>query len=126
MSSFLAKASRLTNVNTSDQNCLEFGILHRTPNGRKTYFRGVPRGILTTCLSIFRPGRKRLDRKASVQFLSVSEGGSVANSSVSRIRVTDCMAVARNLCAGGQARGVPVTPVSRGVWGHAPPENFEI
>ena len=25
------------------------------------------------------------------------------------------MAVARNLCAGGQARGVPVTPVSRGV-----------
>ena len=36
------------------------------------------------------------------------------------------MAVARNLCAGGQARGAPVTPVSRGVWGHAPPENFEI
>ena len=30
------------------------------------------------------------------------------------------MAVARNLCAGGQARGAPVTPVSRGVWGHAP------
>ena len=36
------------------------------------------------------------------------------------------MAVARNLCAGGQARGAPVTPVSRGVWGHAPPEKFEI
>ena len=36
------------------------------------------------------------------------------------------MAVARNLCAGGQARGAPVTPVSRGVWGHVPPENFEI
>ena len=36
------------------------------------------------------------------------------------------MAVARNLCAGEQARGAPVTPVSRGVWGHAPPENFEI
>ena len=25
------------------------------------------------------------------------------------------LAVARNLCAGGQARGAPVTPVSRGV-----------
>ena len=36
------------------------------------------------------------------------------------------MAVARNLCAGGQARGAPVTPVTRGVWGHAPPEIFEI
>ena len=36
------------------------------------------------------------------------------------------MAVARNLCAGGRARGTPVTPVSRGVWGHGPPENFEI
>ena len=42
-----------------------------------------------------------------------------------RIQV-DSMAVARNLCAGGQARGAPVTPVSREVWGHAPPENFEI
>ena len=28
---------------------------------------------------------------------------------------THIMAVASNLCAGGQARGVPVTPVSRGV-----------
>ena len=37
------------------------------------------------------------------------------------------IAVARNLCAGGgQARGVPETPVSRGVWGHGPPENFQI
>ena len=36
------------------------------------------------------------------------------------------IAVARNLCAGGQARGAPETPVSRGVWGHVPPENFEI
>ena len=36
------------------------------------------------------------------------------------------LAVARNLCAVGQGRGAPETPVSRGVWGHAPPENFEI
>ena len=34
--------------------------------------------------------------------------------------ITDTMAVARNLCAGGQARGAPVTPVSRGVWGMLP------
>ena len=38
----------------------------------------------------------------------------------------ELMAVARNLCAGGQVRGAPVTPVSRGVWGHGPPDNFEI
>ena len=38
------------------------------------------------------------------------------------------MAVARKVCVrgGGGGTGAPVTPVSRGVWGHAPPEKFEI
>ena len=36
------------------------------------------------------------------------------------------MAVARNLCAGRQARRAPETPVARVVWGHAHPEIFEI
>ena len=73
-----------------------------------------------------RPGNT--DARSSFIFLLESHKRA-ANEEKSHPKVF--MAIARNLCVcvwgggGEQARGALETPVSRGVWGHAPPENVE-